>query len=594
MDGVSGGSGPGATRSNDDLGIPGIDAAEPIGRGGFAIVYRARQGAFNRTVAVKVLSVSVSDEDRSLYARELAAMGTLTGHPNIVTVFSSGFTADGRPYMVLEYLPEGSLAERLRRSGPLPWPEAVSIGVRLAEALAAAHLAGVLHRDVKPENVLMSTYGQPKLADFGIARMEGGAETRGAMHLTLSHAAPELIDGGGPSVASDIYALASTVMHMIRGRPPFSSGAEHDTTVATLKRIAHDPPPDLRPLGVPDTVCTVLERGLAKLPEQRQPSAAAFAWELYGAAPSLVPRPSLPPSGEPRAPVPSQQTVAATTPFAPPSVTPAVSTGSGPGTGSPATTAAPSGVTTAPPPTPGSRRRPPPLLLGLAGGAIVAVAAVGVVLATHSGGSRPSPQSSPGPSAAAADTAATSQTETQTSNVAITGSLDGAARAVLLGTGDLPGYAPGPGAAGAPPEIGMPSLTFCNTHPDFSKRSGEADAMYHQTDSGPFVTNSVASFAAGAARPFMEAIGSSIACGTYTDELGSSVDVKTVDGANLADQTLRIRTTVNTLVGTSTDLYVLIRKGDVVTLVDYSTLGSDVSSTEAIAAKAAARLNQLP
>ena len=253
-----------------------------IGRGGFGVVYQGSQVEFNRTVALKVLTGLFDESARARFERECQALGSLSGHPNIVTVYAAGFTNDGRPFLAMEYLPGGSLGERLAGQN-LSWAEASSIGIRIAGALQRAHDLGVLHRDVKPDNILMSAYGEPKLADFGIARFQGGYETRtGVITATFAHAAPELLEGKRPSPASDVYALASTVYELISGHAPFVTDTE-DTLPLLLARIASEAPPDLRPLGVPDGVCAVLERALDKDPASRTASAADLGRQLQSA-----------------------------------------------------------------------------------------------------------------------------------------------------------------------------------------------------------------------------------------------------------------------------------------------------------------------
>jgi serine/threonine-protein kinase PknK len=276
----------GATRrtpTTDASLVDGYEDLTEVGRGGFGIVYRASQVEFNRTVAVKVLTGVFDESARGRFERERRALGSLSGHPNIVTVYAAGFTSDGRPYIAMEFLPGGTLAERLSGRA-LSWPEAASIGIKIAGALQQAHELGVLHRDIKPENILMSAYGEPKLADFGIARLQGGYETRsGVITATYAHAAPELLDGKPPSPASDVYSLASTVYSLITGRAPFVSDADDDTLPAVIARIATQPPPNLRDQGVPDSLCETLERGLAKDPTHRTASAAEFGHELQAA-----------------------------------------------------------------------------------------------------------------------------------------------------------------------------------------------------------------------------------------------------------------------------------------------------------------------
>lgn len=182
-----------------------------VGRGGFASVYRARQPAFDRDVAIKVLTQSITDEARMRFERECVAIGGLSGHPNIVTVYEHGMTPDGSAYIVMEFLDGGSLADRVSRSGPLPWTTVCEIGVKLAGALESAHRRSVLHRDLKPDNVLVSRFDEFKLGDFGIARVTGRDVTaEGFITATPAHAPPEILSGGDPKVASDVYSLAST------------------------------------------------------------------------------------------------------------------------------------------------------------------------------------------------------------------------------------------------------------------------------------------------------------------------------------------------------------------------------------------------
>jgi serine/threonine-protein kinase PknK len=268
------------------LGIAGLEDAIEIGRGGFAAVYRARQPAFGRNVAVKVLMVHLDDKARDRFARECQAMGALSEHPAIVTIHDAGFDPTGRPYLVMTLMPGGSLEDRLAREGPLAWPDVVTIGVRIADALATAHEHGIIHRDVKPANLLVSRFGDVMLSDFGIARIAGGPETRtGSVTASLAHAPPEVIDGGRPTERSDVYSLASSLFTLIRGRPPFAEPTD-ETALVMIRRILEAPTPDLRLSGVPDAVCAVLERSLAKDPDDRHPSAAAFGAELRAAAPT--------------------------------------------------------------------------------------------------------------------------------------------------------------------------------------------------------------------------------------------------------------------------------------------------------------------
>jgi serine/threonine protein kinase len=273
--------------SPDQEWLPGLTDPVEIGRGGFGVVYKAVETDLNRAVAVKILTGNLDDLALQRFDRERRAMGALSGHPNIVAIYRSGLTGDSRPYLIMEYLPGGSMAERITDRGPLEWRDATDVGIRLCAALETAHRAGVLHRDVKPENVFLSALGAPKLGDFGIARLEGAPQTQSAtITASLAHAAPELIDGRPPSVQSDVYGLASTVLTLMTGRPPFSRDTD-ESIVPLLARIATEPVPDLRALGVPPTLCEVFERAMAKDPGVRFASGAEFGRALQHAQRSL-------------------------------------------------------------------------------------------------------------------------------------------------------------------------------------------------------------------------------------------------------------------------------------------------------------------
>src|SRR5690606_1976213 len=157
----------------------------------------------------------------------------------------------------------GSLHDRVARHGPLAPAEAARIGARLAGGLAAAHAAGVLHRDLKPANVLLSEYGEPQLSDFGVARLvDAATTTTGSVTATIGYAAPEILSGGPATERSDVYGRAATVHAGLSGRAPFA-GTDGEAVIARVGRVLTQPPPDLRPLGVPAPLADLLEAGLA-------------------------------------------------------------------------------------------------------------------------------------------------------------------------------------------------------------------------------------------------------------------------------------------------------------------------------------------
>ncbi|MGH3923310.1 MAG: serine/threonine-protein kinase, partial [Pseudonocardiaceae bacterium] len=279
------------------INIPGLRNLEKIGSGGFGTVYRAYQEALGRQVAVKVINLrNPPEEVYRRFKRECEALGKLDRHHNIVSVFLADITADDKnPYIVMEYLPNGSLADR----GIRQWPDVVEIGVKLAGALQAAHDAGVLHRDIKPDNVLVDHAGEPKLADFGIALLEEEVKHSSSVG-TPDYMAPELLDGTPHTRAADIYSLGATLFCLLAGHPPFRRPTDQTKNpfvfqLELARRMREDPVPDLRP-EVPDRLCAVLEKAMAKRPVGRFQSAA----ELEEAIRGVSPLPSGPPPHPPR------------------------------------------------------------------------------------------------------------------------------------------------------------------------------------------------------------------------------------------------------------------------------------------------------
>lgn len=263
-----------------DLCSAGFDEVTEIGRGGFGVVYRCLQPLLDREVAIKVLTADLDPDNLDRFLREQRAMGRLSGHPHIATIFQVGTTAGGRPYIVMPCHGKGSLEALIRRHGAIDWSETLRIGVKLAGALEAAHRAGILHRDVKPGNVLLTEYGEPQLTDFGIARMAGGFETAtGVITGSPAFTAPEVLGGASPTPASDVYSLGATLFCMLTAHAAFER-LSGEQVVAQFFRITSQPIPDLRAQGLPAEVAAVIERAMARDSSARLASAAALGDEL--------------------------------------------------------------------------------------------------------------------------------------------------------------------------------------------------------------------------------------------------------------------------------------------------------------------------
>ncbi|MBE3200027.1 serine/threonine-protein kinase [Parafrankia sp. CH37] len=269
-----------ATGGHDPL-INGYRSFTPIGQGGFSIVYTAYQDRFDRTVAVKVISSDLRDSAAARrFTRECRVVGKLTGHPNIITVFEAGSTADRRPFIAMQYLPGGSVADLLRRNGPLGVADTLRIGAAIADALQAAHKAKILHRDVKPGNILLSERGDPVLSDFGIASRGFGADMSASQDaFTPSFAAPEVLRGDEPSVASDLYGLGATMYAMLAGTPPFGVRPGDSLATMMLRALTEELAP-IRRGDVHSDVDGLLRALLARDPSARPRDAATAADEL--------------------------------------------------------------------------------------------------------------------------------------------------------------------------------------------------------------------------------------------------------------------------------------------------------------------------
>jgi serine/threonine protein kinase len=281
--------------------IPGHTVTSVLGSGGFATVYQTWQVAVGRETAVKVDSRMLHTErDRRRFFREVTAAGQLSGHPHVVDVYDAGTLRDGRPYMVMELCPGGSLNDELRRSGPISAERACRIGADLADALAAAHAAGILHRDLKPANILINRYGVVGIADFGLASIiaANGDQSVSRDALTPAYAPPESFEGAEPTPAADLYSLAATIYALMAGRPPRFPADGRQPGAAAIYFLHSQPVEDIP--GVPPRMLAILRQCLAADPAQRLPSAAALRDDLdmllgqpdRGLARTVPPRPA--------------------------------------------------------------------------------------------------------------------------------------------------------------------------------------------------------------------------------------------------------------------------------------------------------------
>jgi serine/threonine-protein kinase len=251
-----------------------------LGTGGMATVWRATDEVLGRDVAVKVLSPQFAADPGFLarFEREARHAAALS-HPGLVTVFDSGM--DGaEPFIVMELVSGRTLRQVLDERGVLPAGEAVGIAAAACEALAAAHAAGLVHRDIKPGNIMLAADGQVKLLDLGIARAEGGTRTMTVLG-TAAYLSPEQASGTPAGPQADLYSLGCVLFEMLTGAPPFAA----DTAVALAYRQVHDDPgsPSARRPGLPPRLDQITARLMAKNPAARPASAAAARAALLAA-----------------------------------------------------------------------------------------------------------------------------------------------------------------------------------------------------------------------------------------------------------------------------------------------------------------------
>jgi serine/threonine-protein kinase len=265
-----------------------------LGRGAMGVVYQARDPQLERVVALKTLRRDLGlppeelGELKKRFYQEAKAAGRLI-HPNLVAIYDV-VEVDDVPYMVMEYVDGCTLAEVIRSDGPLPPERAVPIAVQVCGALHYAHACGVIHRDIKPGNILLDAGGTAKVSDFGIARLAGSQATRtGVLLGTPAYMAPETLGGRPADGRSDLFSLGVSLYEALTGSNPFSS----DDLTVVLARIVNETPPPTRERNptVPPALDEVLARALAKRPEDRQTGAREFGDALERA---LEPPPSAP------------------------------------------------------------------------------------------------------------------------------------------------------------------------------------------------------------------------------------------------------------------------------------------------------------
>ena len=284
-----------------------------LGGGGMAEVYLAHDELLDRDVAVKVLRSQYASDKEFVerFRREAKSAASLT-HPNIVSIHDRGETEDGTYYILMEYVPGGTLKEHVLRKGPLAPDTAIDVATQVAEALKAAHEKGVIHRDIKPQNILLTNSGEVKVADFGIARATSAAALTQTGHVlgSVHYMSPEQAMGTYVDARSDLYSLGVVLYEILTGEQPFK--AEVPMGVA-MKHANERPrsPKEVDP-RVPEGISAVTAKLLAKNPADRYPSAAEVIKELErvkeGWLPSSVTTGVLKHSAKLRSPAPQERT----------------------------------------------------------------------------------------------------------------------------------------------------------------------------------------------------------------------------------------------------------------------------------------------
>jgi serine/threonine protein kinase len=269
----------GLTEPLPDLG-PRYRIVEEIGRGGFGTVYRAQDLKLSETVALKVLPPHVTADPKAAerFAHEASAARRIT-HPNVIRIHDLG-EEKGRLYISMEYFPSVSLKQLVRRDGPLPLGRGLNVGRQIIDGLAAAHLQGVVHRDLKPQNVLVGKADLCKLIDFGLAKsnLMLGLTASGTIMGTPEYMSPEQVRGQSVAEPADLYSLGVVLYEMFSGDVPFHG--DNPVAVGYLHLHQAPPPIETKVNALPPALCALVMRLLEKRPEDRYVSAkdVAAAW----------------------------------------------------------------------------------------------------------------------------------------------------------------------------------------------------------------------------------------------------------------------------------------------------------------------------
>jgi eukaryotic-like serine/threonine-protein kinase len=254
-----------------------------LGSGGMSTVYLARDITLERWVAVKVMHREMSDQPDQIerFRREARAVAQLS-HPNVVSVIDAGEDG-GYPYIVFEYVDGETLKQRIERVGPLPVDEATAYAIEIGRGLAAAHSRRLVHRDVKPQNVLIDPEGRAKVTDFGIARSleADGLTQTGRVLGTTDYVSPEQAMGRGVDARTDVYSLGVLLYEMLTGHVPFTA----ETVVGVAMKHVNEDMPDVQRSRseVSSALAAVIERATAKDPKNRYPDMASCLADLEGA-----------------------------------------------------------------------------------------------------------------------------------------------------------------------------------------------------------------------------------------------------------------------------------------------------------------------